>query len=79
MVRECGTTLSQQLKTKDTMVYSVSGLSIEGATEMTTYIFRGPKKGDIAVLQVGTADLPTCNYKLNELESKYTQLQKYKL
>ena len=72
MVRECGTTLSQQLKTKDTMVYSVSGLSIEGAAEMTTDTFRGHKKGDIAVLQVGTADLP--NYKLNELESKYTQL-----
>ena len=59
------------------MVYSVSGLSTEGAAEMATYIFRGHKKGDIAVLQVGTADLP--NYKLNELESKYTQLQKYKL
>ena len=72
MVRECGSIMSGTLKTKDTTVYSVSGLSIDRAADMSQDIFCDLSKGDVAVLQVGTIDVP--KYEPDILESKYCNL-----
>ena len=40
-----------------TMVYSVSGLSIDGATQIVSTTFSDFQNSDVAVLQVGTNDL----------------------
>ena len=64
--------MSGTLETKDTTVYSVSGLSIDRAADMSADIFCDHSKGDVAVLQVGTIDTP--KYEPDVLESKYCKL-----
>ena len=57
MVRNTGPMLSSKFTNKNTMVYSVSGLSIDGATQMVSTTFSDFQNSDVAVLQVGTNDL----------------------
>ena len=57
MARQSGPTIANILSNMDTCVYSISGLSLAEAANTATDVFRGHSQKDIAVLQVGTADL----------------------
>ena len=72
MVRECGSIMSGTLETKDTTVYSVSELSIDIAADMSADIFCDHSKGNFAVLQVGTIEIP--KYEPDILVNKYCKL-----
>ena len=72
MVRGSGPELAKCLGTKNTMVYSISGLSLESAAAKSNDIFKDHRQGDVAAIQIGTADLLTHN--VSQLESKYSDL-----
>ena len=72
MVRNTGPHISENLKEKNTCVYAISGLTISDANAKTSAIFAQHDKDDIAVLQVGTNDLPICE--AEELITKYDNL-----
>ena len=54
------------------MVYSISGLTIDKAAEKSRTIFQDHNENDLAVLQVGTSDLESNN--IEELKEKYDNL-----
>ena len=72
MVRNTGPILAEGMKQEDSTVYSVSGLSIEKAAEMSQDIFTGHSAQDTVLLQVGTCDV--INSSTDQLVSKYTEL-----
>ena len=69
MVRNTGPMLSSKFTNKNTMVYSVSGLSIDGATQMVSTTFSDFQNSDVGVLQVGTNDLESnSSEKLSQID-----------
>ena len=72
MVRNTGPIISDSYKEADSTVYSISGLSIDKASQMAKNIFSNHSENDVAVLQVGTCDVE--NENIANLITKYDKL-----
>ena len=75
MVRNTGPIISSSITNDaESTVYSLSGLTIDRASNMAQSIFNNHSNRDVAVLQVGTCDVERSSF--SQLTSKYDKLIK---